>query len=410
MEKIDIKNFSGISSLSIEIKRFNILIGEQATGKSILAKLCYLFKSFPSSIFEAVENEDDKRSLDKTFLNEFCEYFPEVTWGKGAFSITYSIGDESIQISRKANKKPKLTYTEFYTKHFSKLRSQNSKLQKNNSEEVEDDPRRRRGRERWEILRKLRNIHITACQEALGSFAAGHQLFIPAGRSFFANLENNIFSFLSSNNQLDPFLRNFGSYYESVKDFRERRWSYPEGAREKKLEEAIASHMKNIIRGEYKREKRKDYIFTNDSRKVPLSTSSSGQQETLPLLLILSELTQRGFRGSQSVYIEEPEAHLFPRAQKEITELISLAHMVNKGLQIFITTHSPYILTCLNNVIQRAESSKELIPQISISDVSAYALSQQSAQDLIDKEEGLIDASIIDEVSNELAREFEELI
>ncbi len=32
------------------------------------------------------------------------------------------------------------------------------------------------------------------------------QLYIPAGRSFFANLKSSIFTFLSESNAVDPFL------------------------------------------------------------------------------------------------------------------------------------------------------------------------------------------------------------
>ena len=47
-------------------------------------------------------------------------------------------------------------------------------------------------------------------------------------------------------------------------------------------------------------------------------------------------------------FIEEPEAHLFPEAQCEVMNLISLLSH-NFDSQFFITTHSPYLLTILNN-------------------------------------------------------------
>lgn len=413
MEKIEISNFSGIKNLSAEVRRFNVLIGEQATGKSILAKLLYYYKSFPLSIYLAVENEEDKRSLDRSFLIKFSEYFPEITWGKSTFKITYQIENEYISVERLSGKRPKLSYSDFYKQHFNRLRAQYNTLQKKINEDADEDARSVRGRDRWDNLRKLRNFHLKAFEENVGPAAVGNQLFIPAGRSFFANLENNIFSFLSNNNQLDPFLRSFGSYYESIKDFRDNNIAYARRAVKADVRSAVADYTRKIIRGEYHREKRKDYIVTNDGRRVPLATSSSGQQETLPLLLILSEIAERNLgRMNQSIYIEEPEAHLFPRAQKEITEFIALAHTLNSSLQIFITTHSPYILTCLNNIIQRATHAKNenLEPRIEISDVSAYALSRDGATSLIDSDLGLIDATIIDAVSDELAREFESMI
>lgn len=47
---------------------------------------------------------------------------------------------------------------------------------------------------------------ITKCiQEELGVESTFEQFFVPAGRSFFANIQSTIFSFLSDNRSLDPF-------------------------------------------------------------------------------------------------------------------------------------------------------------------------------------------------------------
>lgn len=417
MERIIIKNFSGITSLDVEVKRFNIIIGEQATGKSVLTKLLYYFKSLLGKICDSVENEEDKRTLDRGFLNDFAIYFPEVTWGKSSFFVEYRIGETFIRVTKKANKKHTLEYSKYYASHLRRLRTHYNKLVNDaKNAPIDDDVRRLKTTDRWENIRRLRRFHNKICRFDLGENASAHQLFIPAGRSFFANLENNIFSFLSSNNQLDPFLTNFGSYYESIKDIRHR--PFPTRLRKderySKIKEITDDYTRRIIRGNYKREKRKDFIITTDSRRIPLATSSSGQQETLPLLLILGYLAERSHAITrETVYIEEPEAHLFPRAQKDITEFIALVHTLNAGVQTFITTHSPYILTCLNNIIQRFEltgGDSPYIPSITSNDVSAYALSKSGAVDLVDSETGLIDAHLIDEVSEELAEEFESLL
>lgn len=46
MESIEIKGFLTIDHAFFEIKKINILIGAQAQGKSVIAKLVYFFKSF----------------------------------------------------------------------------------------------------------------------------------------------------------------------------------------------------------------------------------------------------------------------------------------------------------------------------------------------------------------------------
>ena len=46
MESLTIKNFLIIKYAEIEIKKINVIIGEQSTGKSIIAKLVFLFETF----------------------------------------------------------------------------------------------------------------------------------------------------------------------------------------------------------------------------------------------------------------------------------------------------------------------------------------------------------------------------
>src|SRR5690606_7898324 len=42
-----------------------------------------------------------------------------------------------------------------------------------------------------------------------------HKLFITSGRSFFSNIHGSIFTLLSENEAVDPFLIEFGAAYES---------------------------------------------------------------------------------------------------------------------------------------------------------------------------------------------------
>jgi len=46
MESLIIENFLIIKYAEIEIKKINVIIGEQSTGKSIIAKLVFLFDIF----------------------------------------------------------------------------------------------------------------------------------------------------------------------------------------------------------------------------------------------------------------------------------------------------------------------------------------------------------------------------
>lgn len=122
--------------------------------------------------------------------------------------------------------------------------------------------------------------------------------------------------------------------------------------------------------------------------------------------------------------IEEPEAHLFPIAQKDVVELLSL--MVNTtNSKVILTTHSPYILTSLNILLysgrienQVSKSGKAVISKnmrISYQDFEAYKICGKDARaneliSLMDEESHLIDTEYIDEVSNITNRELDHLI
>ena len=107
-EKLIVRNFAGIKDLEIEIKRINILIGPQASGKSVCAKLLFYFKNFVWEILSVVDNEQTKRNLDSNYSKTFEEYFPPDCWGKQHFFIRYEISNVFIEVSRKQDNKGRI--------------------------------------------------------------------------------------------------------------------------------------------------------------------------------------------------------------------------------------------------------------------------------------------------------------
>lgn len=64
MQRICIKNNGPIKSFEMEIKKFNFLIGEQATGKSTIAKSIYYFKSIKTKITDYLTQIYDSNSYN----------------------------------------------------------------------------------------------------------------------------------------------------------------------------------------------------------------------------------------------------------------------------------------------------------------------------------------------------------
>jgi hypothetical protein len=268
-------------------------------------------------------------------------------------------------------------------------------------------------------FKKALNEKLTKCfKEEISPIVMYDQYFIPAGRSFFANIQKNIFSFLSDNRSLDPFLIEFGSFYENLKRlYKDVIVDKPD----KEFDEIISQ----ILNSNFYREKDKDFLIHNDNRKVNLSNASSGQQETLPLVIILRVLNIVNFSGGgATIYIEEPEAHLFPIAQKRIVQILARTfNNHNSNFQIIVTTHSPYILSSFNNLLQAGRLTNlkpeeafrisKVVPkeeQINPDLLCAYSLYMGKRELLEDEDSKLISQTILDSVSNEIATEFGNLL
>ena len=173
---------------------------------------------------------------------------------------------------------------------------------------------------------------------------------------------------------------------------------------------------KSILKGEYKwdRKNNEEWIKFNEDEKLPIEFTSSGQQEVLWILNILTMIMMVGRKTF--IVIEEPEAHLFPNAQWELVKLISLVINTTKS-EIVITTHSPYILSSFNLLKYASKVEKDendgIIKKyfrISDNDIAAFKLQYGKSIDIIGENEDFIKSEEIDGISEYINEKFEELL
>jgi len=244
-------------------------------------------------------------------------------------------------------------------------------------------------------------------------------IYIPAGRSFFAHLQKNVFSFISTSIPMDYFIKDFGAIYEHTRDL----LGHVQMDRPKSVQKLV----EDLIGGHYFVEKGQDWIRSEHGR-VNVANSSSGQQEALPMALILSFWPYfRNFQAVRSFIIEEPEAHLFPSSQGQVVSLIASAYNAgNLANSYVVTTHSPYILTAFNNLIQAGNVSRlaggdeeklknlySIVPKeqvVNFDNVSAFFVNRGSVKSILDNDLRLIDAVAIDSISEVFSSKFEKLI
>ncbi len=404
-ERIIIENFAGIKHLDIPLGQINVFIGPQATGKSVCAKVIFYFKTFMIDMLNAIVNKETKRQFDAGLLKKFKTYFPPTTLGQGIFKLRYEIGDMFIQIDG-IKTKLALSYSNYYK---NELNTEKARLKKQ--------------LENHDIAYVISHFNTNQINK-LGTIISSYgQVFIPAGRSFFSILQSNIFYLLSNNVDIDPFIIEFGRIYEISK--RLNLTEIDKDNEHKNLTHKIDLLGLSILKGKFIQERNKEFLLLDDGREVHLSNLSSGQQEILPLAIVLKGILLLDNGYGYTIYIEEPEAHLFPSAQKKVVELIAtIFNMSNKPMQFVITTHSPYLLTAFNNLIHAGNVASsltaedltrlnEIVPteqQLKTENVKVYALGHGTCDDLMSKETGLISTNEIDQVSDDLATQFDSIL
>ncbi|MGZ8238676.1 MAG: AAA family ATPase [Methylobacter sp.] len=421
MERIEINGFLTIDHADFEIRKINILIGAQAQGKSVIAKLAYFFKNFFPDIFiPSIQKFETKRDIDKQCLTQFEQIFPRYSWASQEFSIVYKTGDYEVSIIRTkvGNKYTlKFNYCKDLADFHKKLKNCYKLALDEFDKRIDQENEKKTQRREWVF-------HETIFEKIKDSTFSGvfkRPTFIPASRSFFANLQKNIFSFLASNIDIDPFIKEFGSRYENSKRLHQgdffRDDELSEAATRKKVDKLVS----DIVVGEYVYAEEQDWIL-NKGKKTNLANASSGQQESLPMLLMLKTWPFMYSKGNPATFfIEEPEAHLFPVSQKQIISLIATIYNAF-GHAFFITTHSPYILTAINNLVvgqdayDKANGDKNKLKKlekvlatdelIRLEDVSAYTLNKGKLESIIDMENRLIGANLLDAVSDEFDAAF----
>lgn len=390
---LKIHNFACLKNIEIEIIGFTIIIGEQASGKSVTSKVYFFLREIVSSELSASIIEGTGfRGFQVGIKKQFSSIFPEYSWKESKFEISLSDSwhDDMIVIKNCPDAKGlKFYFSDRFKNNYRKIsqsfKAFNAEIEKNRAESLTPAMH---GYEMSGYRLFMEAIHQTQTYDTLERV-----VYIPSGRSFFSTLKDNVFGFLSENIGIDPFLKSFGKNYELAKR--------PSPIREKRHKEILAKFDKvsaSILKGRFMSQKKEDWIVSDNSR-IAVSSASSGQQEALPLLLVLRDLISEppsSFRG-RSVVIEEPEAHLFPVSQKAIVELIFLTKEHCREAKLLITTHSPYVLSCVNNGILNHQKNVR---------VNAYFLSNGVSTPILDPETQLIDGEELDKISGDIADEF----
>jgi predicted ATP-dependent endonuclease of OLD family len=461
MQKIIIKNFGAIAYAEIEIKKVLVLIGEQASGKSTIAKLIYFFKSLRDDIFNKIYLDQNSVTfsqfddIDQPLAKKFVAFFGSIS-NLSDFEIRYyynleeekylNLSVDVQKIDSDILKKVKSKFSpNFFSNEF-KTTISNIKTEINrnlNTIVIGRGEEFIQEQKKIQYFNQLRFILID-----LFNSRQRNLLFIIAGRNLTVSyselfekyllqdrLEQNrlitntideilMVKFMERVKEIKNIFRRLQSFDGVIKRATEVAYDGEQYVHETQELNSIKKKLHEILKGEYIFDNLGEKIIVNAEMSVDISNASSGQQDVIRLLQDIFICIIE--RSKALRIVEEPEAHLFPVAQKSLIELLALMVNQDDDNQLIITTHSPYVLTVFNNllfaqrVVDKNPSAEaevaELIPKefwLKAKDFSAYSLGNSSiheepeyCESIFNNQTGAIQQNYLDAVSEMLGGDF----
>lgn len=443
-QRLTITNFGPIKEVDLEVKDLLVFTGSQASGKSTVSKAIFFFKSLRDDLTSYLYQAYNRKQFDSSisiFAKRAKQKFLKIYGSVLQFSemrLAFHYGNE-MEIVVQPSQDDRFTdiiFDDNFKKKFQDLVKRAKEL----SEEIQQQSLKfSSSREISAIKAKEATLFEYIENEANQLFNDDRDLlFLPAGRSLIATLSQQRYNIDMGNEltseetdletdqliKLDYLMQNFINRIDNAKplfnrafsDFIQEKISDCSDPRVQESIDIAQRIVNSILKGTYRFQNGVEQIDFKDGYSTIINFASSGQQEVvwILLLIVLLIVNQR----TVFLVVEEPEAHLFPIAQKEIIELLAL--LANQAEnQVIITTHSPYVLSAFNNLLyahtlavdksQEVENIVERQLWITPSRIDAFILEQGSIRSIMDSEVNLIESAEIDKASDVIVETFNRL-
>jgi len=415
---LTVKNFSVIKEAKLEFGKITVLIGPQASGKSLLCRLAFFFQQVVvEQAEEAIKAAEEFEQLQKRVNDAFFFWFgidnietqtSEIRFCAGSYVVSLTMVRRqpgSAEIEWEFSTEFEQCYKAVWGKlNEEKLRRESLPNPRFFAEEVRDR------------LSRLR-----------GQYSPDIYSYIPSTRAFFVNQQTAI---LGTAGRRDDIELRFSQVFNY--GFERR---IPKEGLDHPLTEWINAESERIVQGRVVPAGSDFHFKSTDGRILTISVLSSGTQELLPLMTCLREFVaaSAAIRKIANVshvlnrrlfFLEEPESNIFPSTQYDLVRIFArLTDEPNLDAYWMITTHSPYILSAFNNLIEASQVSAakpdlkedvvKLIPEqywVKSENLKAYCIHDGKLESIMDSETGLISANYLDSVSETIGVEFDELL
>lgn len=416
MAKISIYNLGPINNCDMDIEQFTVLTGAQASGKSTIAKAVFFCRTVKDDIYDTIV----KRTLlgsgnslfndvIKVLRNKFLQLFGTSKAMKTDMKLTYGYDEETfICISLKMQEgydylSPNYVWIDF-------------------SNNILDFLKKSFGAQNIGSGELKRQINILFNDEY-------ESIFIPAGRSLISLLTsqlNYLFTTMDDEQKrsidfctqkyIERILKIRPLFENGVDGLISQKRSTPGVKIDLKSIDKMLALVQDVLKGRYVFKDNEERLYIDKEHFVKINYTSSGQQETVWIFNILLHILVNSTKAY--IILEEPEAHLYPQAQKSIVEMLAL--MENKSCGILLTTHSPYVLGALNNLIYAEQLSRkpnfhsimenEVEKIFYIKNHEAYFLENGGIQSCLDLDDNaLIVNEVIDGASSDINELYDRL-
>ncbi|MEQ9486389.1 AAA family ATPase [Coleofasciculus sp. F4-SAH-05] len=444
-QRLTIHKFSPLADVQIDLKDLLIFIGSQASGKSTVSKAIFFFKSLrddlTSYLYQCYNQhrfEEQITIFAKRAKQKFIKIYGSVLqFPEMELTYHYGNGMEVIIRNHPDNRFTDIIFDYQFKQKFRELVAQ---LRQLDDELQQKSLKFSSSREISAIKAQEAALFETITDEVNQLFNDERDLlFLPAGRSLITTLSQQRYNidmgdeFTSSELEseadslikLDYLMQNFINRIDNAKSlfnqisldsFIKNKLDQSRKPDTEQIIRLAQNLVNSILKGYYRYQNGTEWIDFGNNQSTLINFASSGQQEVvwIVLLILLLIIEQR----QVFLVVEEPEAHLFPVAQKQIIDLIALLANQNEN-QVIVTTHSPYILSSFNNLLyahnlgtDKSEKVEQVVDRHLWLDphrLDAYILEEGTARSIIDSDMGLIESAEIDKASDIIIDTFNQL-
>ena len=346
MKRLIIRDLGPLKEAIVNLGRFNVIIGKQSSGKSsVLKTACYC--AWVEKYIELAQSPDNFYDNKTAFIDGLVSYHKFEGYIKPSTYIEYETDhmwfaynnaakdfEFAWKTRRMEYKRPKISYIPSERNIVSLIPEWKSQVSSYDCilDYMRDWDTARK------YIRRTKDILNLGVQYQFDEFAKEDRVLLPTGKPIaLTNSSSGVQSVVPLFVCVD-YITN-GIYDVEVDAAKKR----TEREREKYMNMLINLYRQSKLSGtEQLPLDQKDPITVNVANEDFLFYNKKAA-ETFEDFVKRYSFTQR-----TDIYLEEPENNLFPPTQCQLMDmLVELTKRKKKTVSIFVTTHSPYVLTHL---------------------------------------------------------------